>query len=67
MTPPFSSGNTISKEEARLKLLKEKGMQVEENPDITTFRVKVADIQNMDLYEDPKVQSLLIKILDATK
>ena len=56
-----------SKNEARLKLLKEKGMQVEENPDIMTFRAKVADIQKMDLYEDPKVQALLLKILDATK
>lgn len=56
-----------SKNAARLKLLKDKGMQVEENPDIATFRAKVADIQKMDLYQDPRVQALLVKILAATK
>ncbi len=56
-----------SKNAARLKFLKEKGMQVEENPDIAAFRAKVADIQKMDLYKDPKVQALLVKILEATK
>lgn len=56
-----------SKNEARLKLLKDKGMKVEEHPDIATFRAKVADIQKMELYQDPKVQALLVKILAATK
>lgn len=56
-----------SKNEARLKLLKEKGMQVEEHPDIQSFRTKVADIQKMDLYRDQKVQALLQKILGATR
>lgn len=56
-----------SKNAARLKLLKEKGMQVEENPDIQSFRSKVADIQKMDLYGNPKVQALLQKILIATQ
>ncbi len=56
-----------SKNAARLKFLKDKGMQVEENPDIASFRAKVADIQKMDLYQDPKVQALLVKILAATK
>ena len=56
-----------SKNAARLKFLKEKGMQVEENPDIEAFRSKVADIQKMDLYQNPNVQALLVKILAATK
>lgn len=56
-----------SKNAARLKFLKDKGMQIEENPDIATFRSKVADIQKMDLYQDPRVQALLVKILAATK
>ncbi|MBW1780986.1 MAG: TRAP transporter substrate-binding protein [Deltaproteobacteria bacterium] len=56
-----------SKNAARLKMLKDKGMQVEENPDVATFRAKVADIQKMDLYQDPRVQALLVKILAATK
>ena len=56
-----------SKNAARLKFLKDKGMQIEENPDIASFRSKVADIQKMDLYQDPRVQALLVKVLDATK
>ncbi len=56
-----------SKNAARLKFLKEKGMQVEENPDIDAFRSKVAGLKDMDIYSDPKVQALLLKILDATK
>ena len=56
-----------AKNAARLKLLKEKGMQVEENPDIQSFRSRVADIQQMDLYGNPKVQALLQKILTATQ
>ena len=51
----------------RLALLKKQGMQVEENPDIATFRAKVANLKNMDLFKEPKVQKLLLKILDATK
>ena len=56
-----------SKNADRLKFLKAKGMQVEEHPDIPSFRAKVADIRKMDLYSDPKVQALLIKILAATR
>jgi len=57
----------ISKNAARLQLLKEKGMQVEENPGIDAFRAKVAGLKDMDVYKDPKVQALLNKILEATK
>ena len=56
-----------AKNAARLEFLKEKGMQVEENPDIQSFRSRVADIQKMDLYGNPKVQALLQKILAATQ
>jgi len=56
-----------SQNAARLKLLKEKGMQVEENPDIAGFRRKVAGLKDMALYKDPKVQALLLKILDRVK
>ncbi len=63
----FQRKDNRSKNAARLKFLKDKGMQIEENPDIATFRAKVADIQKMDLYQDPKVQALLVKILAATK
>ena len=56
-----------SKNAARLKFLKEKGMLVEEHPDIKAFRAKVAGLQNMDLYKDPKVHALLIEFMEATK
>ena len=52
---------------ARLKFLKEKGMQVEEHPDIAAFRAKVANLKDMDLYSDPKVHDLLLKMLKATQ
>jgi len=63
----FQRKDNRSKNAARLKFLKEKGMQVEENPDIDAFRSRVAGLKDMDIYQDPKVQVLLIKILDATK
>ncbi|WDP90274.1 MAG: TRAP transporter substrate-binding protein [Desulfobacter sp.] len=55
------------KNAGRLALLKEKGMEVVENPDVAAFRAKVAGLKEMDLYSDPRVQSLLVKILDAVK
>jgi len=62
----FQRNDNRSKNAARLDFLKKKGMQVEENPDIASFRAKVAGIQEMDLYRNPKVQALLQKILTAT-
>ncbi|NOX34738.1 MAG: TRAP transporter substrate-binding protein [Deltaproteobacteria bacterium] len=56
-----------SKNAARLKFLKEKGMQVVEHPDIAAFRAKVANLKNMDIYKDPKVQDMLLKIMKAAK
>ncbi len=56
-----------TKNAARLEFLKEKGMRVEEHPDIRSFRAKVADLQKMDLYGDPGVQSLLQKIMAETR
>jgi tripartite ATP-independent transporter DctP family solute receptor len=56
-----------SKNAARLKFLKEKGMQVEENPDIGAFRSKVAKLKDMEIYSDPKVKNMLVKMLEATK
>ena len=56
-----------SKNAARLKFLKDKGMQVVENPQVDAFRAKVAGLKDMDLYKDPRVKRLLIKMLQATK
>ncbi len=63
----FQRKQNRDKNAARLKLLKEKGMQVEEKPDIAAFRARVANLKNMDLYDNPKVKAMLIKMLDATK
>ena len=63
----FQRKDNRSKNAERLQLLKEKGMQVEENPGIDAFRAKVAGLKDMDVYKDPKVQALLNKILGATK
>ena len=53
------------KDAARLKMLQEKGMQIEMQPDVASFRAKVADIKDMDLFKDSKVRSLLMRIMDA--
>jgi len=63
----FQRNDNRSKNADRLKLLKKKGMQVEENPDVAAFRARVADLKDMDLYKDPKVQALLLKIMEAVK
>jgi len=56
-----------AKDGARLALLKEKGMIIEEHPDLASFRAKVAGLKDMDLYREPKVQALLLKIMAATR
>jgi tripartite ATP-independent transporter DctP family solute receptor len=63
----FQRQDNRSKNADRLKLLKEKGMQIEENPDIGAFRAKVANLKDMDLYKDPRVQAILLKIIEAVK
>ncbi len=63
----FQRADNRSKNAARLKFLKEKGMQVVEHPDVAAFRARVADLKNMDIYRAPKVQTMLVKIMDAVK
>jgi tripartite ATP-independent transporter DctP family solute receptor len=63
----FQREDNRSKNAARLTFLKEKGMQVEENPDIDAFRAKVAGLKDMDLYGEPRVQALLMEIMNATR
>ncbi|PID41195.1 MAG: ABC transporter substrate-binding protein [Proteobacteria bacterium] len=55
------------KDRVRLALLREKGMEIEENPDTEGFRKQVADLKTIDLFRDKKVQSLLNRVLEATK
>ena len=63
----FQRADNRAKDADRLKMLKEKGMQIEEHPDIQSFREKTAGLKNMDLYQEPKVQALLVRMLDATR
>ncbi len=63
----FQRQDDRSRNAERLKMLHEKGMQVEENPDIDAFRARVAGIKDMDIFQDPPVKALLEKFLEATK
>ncbi len=63
----FQRHDNRSKDAARLEFLKEKGMQIEENPDIDAFRAKVAGIKDVDIFAEPKVKTLLEKMLEAAK
>jgi tripartite ATP-independent transporter DctP family solute receptor len=63
----FQRKDNRDKDGARLALLKEKGMVIEEQPDLASFRAKVAGLKDMDLFKEAKVQTLLLKIMEATK
>lgn len=55
------------KDAERLELLKEQGMLIEMNPDVASFRAKVAGLKDMDLFAEPRVQNLLMRVMEATK
>ena len=63
----FQRKDNRDKDAARLELLREKGMQIVENPDTQAFRDKVAKLSESGMFKDPAVHELLIKMLDATK
>ena len=63
----YQRADNRAKNEARLALLKTKGMQVEEHPDIDAFRNQVADLKDIDLFADPKVHDLLKKVIEKTR
>lgn len=63
----FQRKDNRDKDAGRLALLKEKGMQIVESPDVGAFRKRVAGLKDMELYREPKVHALLIKMLDAVK
>ena len=62
----YQRADNRAKNAARLELLKEKGMEVVENPDLEALRAQVADLKEIDLFQDEKVQTLLLKVLEAT-
>jgi TRAP-type C4-dicarboxylate transport system substrate-binding protein len=63
----YQRSDNRAKNEARLALLKEKGMQVEEQPDINAFREQVAGLKDIDLFAAPKVQNLLRRVIEQTR
>jgi tripartite ATP-independent transporter DctP family solute receptor len=63
----FQRKDNRSRNMDRLRLLKQKGMQVEENPRIEAFRSRVAGLKDMDIYRESRVQALLKKMLKATE
>jgi len=63
----FQRKENRDRDGARLALLKEKGMIIEEHPDLESFRVKVVDLKDMNLFQEPRVHALLLKIMAATK
>ncbi|MFH1490614.1 MAG: TRAP transporter substrate-binding protein [Pseudomonadota bacterium] len=63
----FQRKNNREKNAARLALLREKGMRIEESPDIAAFRAKVAGLKDMEIYSDPRVRKLLVKLLEAVR
>lgn len=62
----YQRADNREKDDARLALLKEKGMEVVEDPDLDALRAQVADLKNIDLFKDEKIQALLLKVLEAT-
>jgi len=63
----YQRGFNREHDAARLALLKAKGMQVITDCDIASFRQKVAGLKDMDLFGDPKVKDLLLKIMAAAR
>ncbi|MBE0584787.1 MAG: TRAP transporter substrate-binding protein [Desulfofustis sp.] len=63
----FQRADNRAKDMERLQLLKNMGMQVQEHPDTTAFRNQVADLKNIDLFKDPKVHDLLLRVIEATR
>ena len=63
----FQRNDNRTKDAARLALLKDKGMVIEEHPDVDGFRSQVANLRDIELFKDPKVQALLDKVLAETK
>ncbi len=63
----FQRKDNRDKDGARLALLKEKGMQVEEHPDLDSFRARVSGLKDMDIFKQKKVHDLLQQMMDATR
>lgn len=63
----FQRADNRAKDDERLRLLKEKGMVVDENPDVGALRARVSGLKDMDLFKTPPVQALLLEMIEATR
>ncbi|WP_051305824.1 TRAP transporter substrate-binding protein [Desulfogranum mediterraneum] len=63
----FQRQDNRDRDLARLALLREKGMEIVEQPDIDSFRDRVSTLKEMKIYQHPKVQALLRQLLAATR
>ena len=62
----YQRADNRAKDDARLTLLKENGMEVVEDPDLDALRAQVVDLKGIDLFKDERVQALLLEVLEAT-
>jgi len=63
----YQRSDNRARNAARLAMLKEQGMQVEENPDTEAFRQKVAGLREIDLFAEPRVHELLLEVIEQTR
>jgi len=63
----FQRSDNRAKDMQRLALLREKGLQIEEAPNVESFRARVAGLKDMDLFREPRVQDLLRRVMEATR
>ncbi len=63
----FQRRENRSNNARRLQLLKENGFIIEENPDTVSLREAVADLKEIELYQQPQVKEMLLKVLEATR
>ncbi len=63
----FQRSDNRAKDMQRLALLREKGLQIEEKPNVDSFRARVAGLKDMELFREPRVQDLLRRVMEATR
>jgi tripartite ATP-independent transporter DctP family solute receptor len=63
----YQRGWNRSNEAGFLAKLKEAGMGVDEHPDLASFRAKVANIRNLEIYHGKDIQDILAKFVEAAK
>jgi tripartite ATP-independent transporter DctP family solute receptor len=63
----FQRSDNRAKDMQRLALLREKGLQIEEKPNVDSFRARVVGLKDMELFREPRVQDLLRRVMEATR